>query len=69
MTTHDSMSNKPTATSMPIMTKLMQHHHPAFAHQPNWAVKRTPILAMASPFSWPVLVPYAPAVLRRRLPW
>ena len=26
---------------------------------PNWAVKRTPTLAMASPSSWPVLVPYA----------
>ena len=39
------------------------------AHQPNRAVKRTPILAMASPFYWPVLVPYAPSVLRRRLPW
>ena len=26
---------------------------------PNWAVKRTPTLAMASPLSWPVLVPYA----------
>ena len=26
---------------------------------PNWAVKRTPTLAMASPFSWPVLVPSA----------
>jgi hypothetical protein len=24
---------------------------------------------MASPFLWPVLVPYAPSVLRRRLPW
>ena len=24
---------------------------------------------MASPFSWPVLVPCAPSVLRRRLPW
>ncbi len=35
---------------------------------PNWAVKPTPILAMASPFSWPALVPYAPTVLRRRLP-
>jgi hypothetical protein len=36
---------------------------------PNWAVKRTPTLAMASPSSWPVLVPCAPSVLRRRLPW
>jgi hypothetical protein len=36
---------------------------------PNWAVKRTPTLAMASPFLWPVLVPYAPSVLRRSLPW
>jgi hypothetical protein len=26
---------------------------------PNWAVKRTPTLAMASPSSWPVLVPSA----------
>ena len=24
---------------------------------------------MPSAFSWPLLVPYAPAVLRRRLPW
>jgi len=39
------------------------------AGAPNWAVKRTPTQAMASPFSWPVLVPCAPAVLRRRLPW
>jgi hypothetical protein len=39
------------------------------AHQPNRAVKPTPILAMASPFYWPVLVPCAPSVLRRRLPW
>ena len=39
------------------------------AGAPNSAVKRTPTQAMASPFSWPVLVPYAPAVLRRRLPW
>ena len=31
----------------------------AFGPQPNWAVKRTPTLAMASPFSWPVLVPSA----------
>ena len=31
----------------------------AFTHQPNCAVKRTPTLAMASPFSWPVLVPSA----------
>src|SRR3989344_4952948 len=36
---------------------------------PNWAVKRTPTQAMPSAFSWPVLVPSAPAVLRRRLPW
>ncbi len=26
---------------------------------PNWAVKPTPTLAMASPSSWPVLVPSA----------
>jgi hypothetical protein len=26
---------------------------------PNWSVKRTPTLSMASPFSWPVLVPSA----------
>jgi hypothetical protein len=36
---------------------------------PNWSVKRTPTLAMPTAFSWPVLVPYAPSVLRRRLPW
>ena len=30
-------------------------------HQPNWAFQRTPTPS--------VLVPYAPAVLRRRLPW
>lgn len=29
------------------------------AKWPNWAVKRTSTLAMASPFSWPVLVPFA----------
>ena len=29
------------------------------AGAPNWAVKRTPTLAMASPFSWPVSVPSA----------
>ena len=39
-----------------------------YAPQPNWAVKRTPTQAMPSAFSWPVLVPYAPSVLRRRLP-
>jgi hypothetical protein len=27
--------------------------------RPNWAVKRTPTLAMPSAFSWPVLVPSA----------
>jgi hypothetical protein len=31
----------------------------AFQPAPNWAVKRTPTLAMASPFSWPVSVPSA----------
>ena len=31
----------------------------AFQPAPNWAVKRTPTLAMASPFLWPVLVPSA----------
>jgi hypothetical protein len=42
----------------------------AFAQNwPNWAVKRTPTRAMPSAFSWPLLVPYAPSVLRRRLPW
>ena len=35
---------------------------------PNCAVKRTPTQAMPSASSWPVLVPYAPSVLRRRLP-
>ena len=38
------------------------------AGAPNWAVKRTPTQAMPSAFLWPVLVPYAPSVLRRRLP-
>ncbi len=37
--------------------------------QPNWAVKRTPTRAKASPLSWPLLVPCAPSVLRCRLPW
>ncbi len=37
--------------------------------QPNWAVKRTPTRAKASPLSWPLLVPFAPSVLRYRLPW
>ena len=45
-----------------------QMHRHAFAHQPNRAVKRTPTRAMASPFSWPLLLPSAPSVLRRRLP-
>ena len=36
---------------------------------PNPSVKRTLKRAMPSAFSWPFLVPYAPAVLRRRLPW
>ena len=36
--------------------------------RPNWAVKRTPTRAMPSAFSWPLLVPCAPSVLRRRLP-
>ncbi len=39
------------------------------SQRPNWSVKRTPTQAMPSAFSWPVLVPYAPSVLRRRLPW
>ena len=26
---------------------------------PNWAVKRTPTRAMASPLSWPLLVPFS----------
>ncbi len=29
------------------------------AHQPNWAVKRTPTRAKASPLSWPLLVPFS----------
>ena len=33
--------------------------HPAHCHQPNWAVKRTPTRAMASPLSWPLLVPFS----------
>jgi hypothetical protein len=37
--------------------------------QPNWAVKRTPTRAKASPLSWLLLVPCAPSVLRCRLPW
>jgi len=39
----------------------------SICHQPNRAVKRTPTRAMASPLSWPLLVPCAPSVLRRRL--
>ena len=31
----------------------------AMAASPNWAFKRTPTLAMASPFLWPVSVPSA----------
>ncbi len=53
---------KPTPQSL-------RHETPSICHQPNWAVKRTPTQAMASPFSWPVLVPSAPSVLRCRLPW
>ena len=30
-----------------------------YAPQPNWAVKRTPTRAMASPLSWPLLVPFS----------
>src|SRR5690606_33677939 len=41
----------------------------AFSGLPNWSVKRTPTRAMPSAFSWPLLVPFAPSVLRRRLPW
>lgn len=41
----------------------------AYVPQPNWAVKRTPTRAKASPLSWPLLVPCAPSVLRCRLPW
>jgi hypothetical protein len=36
-------------------TRAAEHQNP----WPNWAVKRTPALAMASPSSWPVLVPSA----------
>ncbi len=28
-------------------------------HQPNWAFKRTPTWAKASPLSWPMLVPFS----------
>ena len=38
------------------------------APQPNCAVKGTPTKAMPSAFSWPLLVPSAPAVLQRPLP-
>ena len=37
---------------MPLMNERL-------SSKPNWSVKRTPTLAMASPFSWPVLVPFA----------
>ena len=40
-----------------------------FPPKPNWVVKRAPTQAMPSAFLWPVLVPCAPSVLRRRLPW
>jgi len=41
-----------------VVAILVAHRHlPGGA--PNWAVKRTPTLAMASPLSWPVLVPCA----------
>ena len=36
---------------------------------PNWSVKRAQTWAMPSAFSWPMSVPCAPSVLRRRLPW
>ena len=39
-----------------------------FAPPPNCAVKGTPTKAMPSAFSWPLLVPSAPAVLRCPLP-
>ncbi len=40
---------------------LNKKHKYIFSYAPerNWAVKQMPTLAMASPFSWPVLVPYA----------
>ena len=58
------------ATSSAINNQGAMHMQPfAFQPAPNWAVKRTPTQAMPSAFSWPVLVPCAPAVLRRRLPW
>ena len=49
-------------------TNGAQHQRPKIS-APNRAVKRTPTQAMPSASSWPVLVPCAPAVLRRRLPW
>ncbi len=47
---------QPSANSLP------------WAGAPNWAVKGTPPKAMPSAFSWPLLVPSAPAVLRCPLP-
>ena len=53
--------------AMKVRLSHMSLRNKRFA--PNWAVKRTPTQAMPSAFSWPVLVPYAPAVFRRRSPW
>ena len=40
-------------------TSMMKCESKAKKSAPNWAFKRTPTLAMASPFSWPVSVPSA----------
>ena len=65
-----SLSSAPkTGTQKPKINQSPQVTHQMHRHAPNWAVKRTPTQAMPSAFSWPVLVPSAPSVLRRRLPW
>ena len=49
-------------TSVPLLHNAgskMKRNTKAQNPAPNWAFKRTPTLAMASPFSWPVLVPSA----------
>jgi hypothetical protein len=53
------MSSLTDQTPVRIEFSTMERNIKAQNSAPNWAFKPTPTLAMASPFSWPVLVPSA----------
>lgn len=51
------MTQKQSPTSFAgVISRLLNRANPVV---PNWAVKRTPTRAMASPLSWPLLVPFS----------